>query len=205
MHILTTEELKRIESTVADVEKATDGEIVTVIAGRSDGYAAPRLIASGLLAAALVVGASLLLPVTAESWLVVGQLAAWALLYAASSPAARWFVPREMMARAVHRAALVAFVEKGVHRTKDRTGVLLFISELERRVEILADEGIHARVGVTGWRAHVDTVIAGIHAGKAADGICTVLRAIGAELAKLVPATSMVNELGNAPIVQKQG
>ena len=124
-------------------------------------------------------------------WFVLG----WA-------PLLRRIVPAGAMRAAVHRRALLAFVQNRVYRTRDASGVLILVSELERRVEILADEGIHARIGVEGWQGYVQTIITGMKEGRSADGIVQTIEAIGGELAEGVPIKpDDENELSNEVVV----
>ena len=53
-------------------------------------------------------------------------------------------------------------MESGVYNTKDRTGILIFISILERRVELLADSGINEKIPQGKWQNIVDNIIQGI-------------------------------------------
>lgn len=54
----------------------------------------------------------------------------------------RLLSPRGMRQREVLRAARAAFVERGVHKTRDRSGILVYISWLEREVAVVVDAGI---------------------------------------------------------------
>ena len=69
-----------------------------------------------------------------------------------------------------------AFYEKSLYRTKGNTGVLFFISLLERKVWILADKGIHEKITQAKLNALARTVSGGIRQGNAADALA---RAIG--------------------------
>jgi uncharacterized membrane protein len=75
------------------------------------------------------------------------------------------------------------------------------LSELERRVVLLGDRGIHARVGTEGWNKHVEHVIMRIREGRAADGVIEVLRELEGVLARQVPVQpDDENELPNAVV-----
>ncbi|NJK90116.1 MAG: hypothetical protein HC923_12505 [Myxococcales bacterium] len=114
----------------------------------------------------------------------------------------RRIVPREAMATAVHRRAMVSFVENGLHDTEQSSGVLILVSRLEHRVEILADSGIHARIGVEGWSSHVQTIISAIKDGHPAEGLQSAIHRIGEELARhFPPRPDDTNELENHVIV----
>lgn len=65
----------------------------------------------------------------------------------------RLYLPEPLMALAVRDAAAALFFERGVRYTRERTGVLVFVSLLERRVEVLADSGVLGEVPGEEWDA----------------------------------------------------
>jgi putative membrane protein len=88
----------------------------------------------------------------------------------------------------VRNRAKQAFLDHGVTETRDRSGVLIFLSELEHQVQILADRGIHERLGVETWQRHVRTITRAIREDRAGIGIVEVVQEIGEELAAAFPA-----------------
>ena len=80
------------------------------------------------------------------------------------------------------------FYQHGLTSTAERTGVLLYVALLERRVEVVADVGIHEKVGPTAWQSIIDGVISAVHQGSVAEGICTGIRACGDLLKTHFPA-----------------
>jgi putative membrane protein len=110
-------------------------------------------------------------------------------------------MPAAEAEQAVRGAAFRMFAEHGVHNTRGRTGILLLISELERRAVILGDSGIHAKVGEDGWPRHVELLVSRIREGRTADGIIEVLGALETALAEGLPvAPDDTNELSNRVI-----
>ena len=79
------------------------------------------------------------------------------------------------------------FAEYGVYRTRDRTGLLIMLSEFERQVVILGDEGIDERVGLEGWEGHVQHIVTGIREGRAGTAVVEVLDAMADLLEETVP------------------
>ena len=59
-----------------------------------------------------------------------------------------------------------------VFKTRDRTGILIFLALFEHRAVILADEGIHRAVPREEWQALVDELVAGIRAGRGVAALC---------------------------------
>ncbi len=187
---LSDEERKQVEACVRRVEQNTAAEIVPLIAPSSSGYPRAALaaaVACGLLAAA-VVGYSL------------GDLVVWEFLALFGAglfmgtflnqvvPALRKpFLSRKEMAFEVDEAAHLAFLEHEIFATRDRTGILLFVSVYERRVRVLADAGIAAKVGQEVWDAVAAQLAAGIRAGRRAEALCEAVQRCGALVAEAFP------------------
>ena len=74
-----------------------------------------------------------------------------------------------------------------------RTGILILVSMLERRVHILADKGINDHVPAGTWEGLVNGIIVGIRTGHATAAICTAIAACGVLLAQVSPAESRDN------------
>ena len=98
----------------------------------------------------------------------------------------RWLGPRRQ-AEAVHARAERAFYEKGLHRTREETGILIFISTLERKVWILGDRGINERIPPGAWKALAAELAAGLSSGRATEALCRVIGGCGSELARHFP------------------
>jgi putative membrane protein len=198
MSLFTKDEAERIAAAIAEVEQRTAGEIVVAEDVRSDDYAEVRLTWAIGLGLAIAGGIHLALPWLDAGWLLGVQFAVFALVWSISSlPAVlRALLPRARAQQAVQRAAQLAFTEHQVFRTRDRTGVLIFLSALEHRVVILGDEGIHARN--PGWDGLVAELVQAIRAGKPGEGVCAVIQRLGSKLAESTPIrTDDENELPN--------
>lgn len=176
-----------------DAEAKTSGEIVPVVAPRSSrydwiGYRAALL--GWLAATALAVWLHFYRPFMLEFWETqVLQIAGLVLGWLVSR--SRWgvwlLVPERVLAEEVAQAAHVSFVRNGLMNTRDRTGVLVYVSLRERRVQILGDKGIHEKVGDSFWQAECDRIVAGIRGGRAADGLAEAIRSVGEKLQQHFP------------------
>ncbi len=110
----------------------------------------------------------------------------------------RRLIPEAEISAEVEERALVAFVEHGLHHTRDETGILILISLLERRVHVLADRGINAAVPPHTWDEIVHTVTEGIRRGATADALCAAISRCGDLLAEKFPRKQDdANELPN--------
>ena len=72
-----------------------------------------------------------------------------------------------------------AFVEEEVFLTRDRTGILLFISLFEHRIEVLGDAGINRHVTADEWTDVVLRIREGIRGGHLADGLVEAIGMCG--------------------------
>lgn len=179
----------RIEAEIHAVEQGTAGEIVVVAVPRSDRYSDVRMLYGAACALAAAALAHLLRPEASVGLLLWLELAVFIAVFAAFAwpPLLRVLVPAARQEEAALRRARAEFFEHNVYATRDRSGVLLFLSELEHQVVMLGDEGIHARVQVSGWEAHVRHVVEAVRAGKPADGVCQVITELGSVLAAQFP------------------
>ena len=91
----------------------------------------------------------------------------------------RLFISQAEMTEEVGEAALTAFFRHRLAETRDRTGILLFVSVYERRAVVLADKGINLKVAPETWRQVVDLVLQGIREGRAAEGLCEAITRCG--------------------------
>lgn len=178
----------RIEGAVQDAERRTSGEIVPMVVDRSHDYAGVRAAAAAVCAFAAGV-AVLAAPLDPLTWLPPVQLAVFAAAWLLSDQRAllRLILPASRCAEMVDRAAGLAFLEEGLTETRDRTGILIYVSLLEHRVEVLADRGINALVEPGTWDGVVDTVLAGIRERRAEEGLAEAITQCGDLLAQGFP------------------
>jgi putative membrane protein len=180
-------ELAAVEAAVRGAEATTSGEIVPVVVTRSHDYADAvwRGATLGALAGVLLADGIFLfggfwglgwlwisLPVLlggAAGFVAVSFLPA--LRRALSSP--------DEMDRQVRRRALQAFVEHEVFATRERTGVLVLLSLFERRVVVLGDAGINAKVEQREWDGIAADLAAGVRGGKTAEALVTAISRCG--------------------------
>lgn len=200
MAIFSAEEKQRIEARVAAAEAQTAAEFVVVTVPRSDDYAGVRWFSAALFALTLSASVALAFPALHAGEvlgleLLLGALGLW---LSGLAPLLRRLTPESLKGAAVERAAQLAFVEHAVFTTRERTGVLILLSEQEHRVAILGDEGIHQRVQDVGWQQHVATLVQALRAGKPAEGVCDVIDALAGVLAQGAPVRpDDMNELPN--------
>ncbi len=112
------------------------------------------------------------------------------------------FVPGFVKRRRAHDVALREFTARGLSRTRQRTGVLLYVAIQERYAEIIADSGIDGRVEQAVWDGIVESVVLAGREDRLREGIVTAVRAIGAVLANHAPRSpDDVDELPNNVVI----
>ena len=184
----TEADRKRIEAAVHEAEGQTSGEIVPYVVASSDLYEEAEWKTSALLGG-IVLLAFVLLHRLTEVWLPV-DLAGTAIAVIAAAVVGvllaryvpfvkRIFAGRKLMERRVRQRAVEAFVDEEVFDTKERTGILIFLSLTEHQVLVLGDSGINAKVRQHEWEDVVKVIIDAVKKGKVVDGLVAAIRQCG--------------------------
>lgn len=210
---LSAEKHKIVSEAVASAELSTSGEIVTVLADRSDGYTDVALVwaitASFTVMSifalfpqpfidlwdSLVVGP--LLGGWGHEW-TTGQLASMTIALGLVTFVAAWaiqlwqplkfaLIPAPVKTARAHEAAIKHFKVGAERRTHGRTGVLLYLSMQEHRAEIVADEPIAAKVMAEVWGDAMADMLEHIKRGEIAEGLAAGARDVGEVLAEHFP------------------
>lgn len=220
---LTQEDFVAIKKSVAKAEKDTSGEIAVAIIGESSDYSFHELFA------ALIFGAivfSLLLPfhpvignildrffwevpewIHAAIYGTAGFIATALFFVFANIPVVdRLIIPRRVRTHAVYTRALRHFVESGVYATRERTGILIFISLMEHEVRILADNGISEKIDQSTWNTLASTIALGVREGKTSKVLIHGIEECGHILTEHFPAQDEnKNELVDGLILLESG
>ena len=111
-------------------------------------------------------------------------------------PLLLWLTPRRVKAMRVRGRAIRYFKVGAEQRTSGRTGILIYLSMIEHRAEIVADEAIHALVPNEMWGQAMADMLAHVREGRIADGMVAAINDVGKILAEQFPrAEDDVNEL----------
>jgi putative membrane protein len=122
---------------------------------------------------------------------VLGIGAAAALLTTFVPPFARLFLPAARLEVEVDQYARALFLEREVFRTRHRTGVLVFVSLFERRVVVLPDAGLAARLGDGAMRDVVDRMTPLLARGARCRALVEGLAALEDVLRRAGPAGAL--------------
>ncbi|MFB6249780.1 MAG: TPM domain-containing protein [Salinibacter sp.] len=196
--LFSDEDRQRIAEAVETVEARSAAEIVPYVVVQSDDYPAARW-RGGALGALLVLGLGALLrglplplvgPYLTDALLLAVALGAGlvgAVAAGTAPPIIRAFTPPAELDRTVARRATQAFVDEAVFDTRDRTGILLFVSLVEHRIEVRADEGIDRAVDETAWTDVTDRIRRGIEADRVTQGLLAGIERCGTFLEEAAP------------------
>jgi putative membrane protein len=192
----TKEQHEAVSAAIREAEQNTSGQIVCVLARSSSAYAhIPILWASAL---ALIVPWPLIdfTPWSVQRIFLV-QLVVFlvAALVFSWMPLRLLLVPRAAQRARAHRAALEQFVVRRVAHTKNRTGILIFVSLAEHYARIVADEGIAQKVPNSEWQAAIDALVSHMRSGQIAAGFTAAIERCGPVLAAHAPPDGSANEL----------
>jgi putative membrane protein len=204
---LSPEEKEKVTQAVRKAESLTSGEIVPMIVSSSYNYPLASVYGGVFLAFPL----ALLLahPIAASFWVAADNvwlfLALFIPLYLVAHQVVkrvpflrRLFVFDKQVEEEVREAAVTAFFSERLYKTKDENGILLFISVFERKVWVLADAGINAKIDTSRWQKIVDIITKGIKENRHSDSLCQAIGEVGDILKEHFPIQpDDVNELRN--------
>ena len=208
MRHLSPEDEEIVTAAVAKAEQDSDGEIVTIVASRSDAYHDVALHYAVL--AMLIVPAKLaLLP---KAWIdrAATLLLGWngefdrralmvvlfvlltlafliVRLILAFMPLRMALTPGRTKSRRVHRRAVELFRASCELKTRGRTGILIYLSLLERRAEIVADKAIADQVEPEIWGEAMAALVDGVKAGEPGQGMASAVEKVGEVLKRILP------------------
>lgn len=204
-NFFTAAEQRRIEQAVIDAESKTAGEIVPVIVASSARYTEIELLGvTAGLCAGIVLEYLLADPWGSAYWNLVPLVGAVIGFLIARIPAVKRLCASSTRIReAVHSFALASFSQYGLHSTREHTGILILVSLLEHRVEVLADCGINAKVETGIWDEIVHILTEGLRTGRPADAFCRAIARCGEILTAHFPrAADDRDELPNRLVTQ---
>ena len=227
---LTPSDLVAIEAEVRKAEARTCGEVYCVVAEQSGHYGeTPVVWGAGLAllgpALLLLGGVHVTVPDLFGGWTaaqvgqaaevaarsaLMGAIVLQAILFALVAvaiatlrPLRLALTPRWIKRHEVKRRATEIFLTKNLHLTRERTGVLIFVSLAERMAELVADEGIASHVEPHVWDKAMAALAEGLKRGEPSAGFAAAIGLCGDVLADKFPAhpDDNPNELPDAVVL----
>lgn len=189
-NFFSKDEQERIETAVRAAEAQTSGEIVPMVVDESYDYPRAELIGAGTSALGLGLLFSGLFGHSSIWWFLPAYIVCFVVLQQLirrlPNLKRRLISPREFTLE-VREKALISFVEQGLHETRDKTGILILISLFERRVQVLADSGINAKVPEQTWDDVVERIVRGLKSDNPCNAVCNAVSHCGQLLAQHFP------------------
>jgi putative membrane protein len=211
--MLSQADHERIAAAVSKAEASTSGEILCVLSHKVSDYREVPLAWAALAAMAVP---PLTLAFGLHSWLIsdaggdwvasnatsldtsvrlaltsyaVAQVvifAAVAVALAVATPLKLALTPHGLKQKRVRRAAMHHLA--ATRLLGAGAAVVIFASEAERMVAVVADEAIHLKAGDAAWDAAVAAVLKGVRSGDAASGFVGAVEICGGYLAEHFPS-----------------
>ena len=192
----STEDMERITKAVNEAEQKTSGEIVPYYVQASDEYE-EVIWRGGMFFGGLAMVILIGLQQFTDLWLEFGIIGSLFIVLAAGAlgilvamairPIRLALAGKALIDRRVAARALEAFVEQEVFDTRDRTGILIFLSLYERRVQVIGDSGINEQVPDGFWTDVVGLLKLHFAAGRHAEGLVEAVHLIGEKLSSFFP------------------
>ena len=206
---LSEKEIDQISMVVQEVEEHTDGEIVPVIVKSSSSVGHVPMTLTLLLLLVLVIAElpfADLLWVT--PWVYVWPFLVLAVYYASFGLAKlpfiqKIFVPERDEVDQVHQRAHLEFYLNKINRTQHGTGILIFVSVMERKAVILADEAINGKLPPETWNKVLGQLGEQLNKGQWAAGFTEAIKSCGKHLGEHFPHTDVGhNQLKNHLVIR---
>lgn len=208
MGYLTAEQHKIVSDAVGEAELTTSGEILTVLADRSDGYTDVALLWAAAVSFTMMSAFAVFPQVFMDFWdsltggwghvWTTGELASMTIALGLIAFAATWaaqlwqpvkfgLIPGPVKLSRVHSQAVKHFKVGAERRTRGKTGVLIYLSMREHRAEIVADDSIAEKVSAEVWGEAMADMLGEIKGGKIAEGMAIGVRDVGFVLSEHFP------------------
>lgn len=185
---LSREDHQAVSAAIRQAEQRTCGQIVCVLAHASSDYTYVSILWASALAL-LTPWPLMVFTQWSVQWIFLAQIAVFIVAGCvfAWMPLRLLLVPRPAQRAQAHRAALEQFVVRRIAHTRNRCGVLIFVSLAEHYARIIADEGIAQKVAATEWQAAIDALTAHMRGGRIGEGFIAAIERCGAVLAAHAP------------------
>ena len=205
--VLLKSELEYLGRVITEMEQKTSGEMRLMIVRRSgrSPLLAPVIFLSLTTVSLMVLWFERVRMLACPEWVlpaIFGGAAFVALAVSRWSRTARMFYSKLDRRIAAQTRAEVEFHRQGLTKTRDATGILIFVSLFERQAVVLADRGIVAKCPPATWDGVIATVLSGARQRRWAPKLEDALRQCGGLLAQHFPRQSDdQNELPDDVIV----
>ncbi len=203
--LFSENEIASIESSIAQAENETSAEIVPVVASASDSYDRAEGIFAFFLSLLTLAAHWISIHMVASiggSWKEPNQaalslpslIAVLVISYGLGIALASRldflklpFISAKAMQAAVERRARESFQRFRIRNTDNATGILIYISLYEHRVQVLGDDAIASQLSQNDWDAIRDEILTGFKSQNPTEGLASGIERSGALLAQHFP------------------
>ncbi|MBP1748215.1 MAG: hypothetical protein H6Q52_754 [Deltaproteobacteria bacterium] len=182
LHFFSHAEKEKIKEATSAAESKTIGEIAVMIVDSSTRYREGETLGAITLGNVLAFLITVFFLHESLWWYIPLTLAffiLWWLVFQKIPSATLHFTGTKRRQLAVRDRAIRAFYEKGLHGTRGKTGMLFFISLLERKVWVLADKGIHEKISQAKLNTFAKNISNGIRNGDASGALIQAIKEAG--------------------------
>lgn len=194
-----------IGAAIREIESQTNAEVVVAVRGRSGTYRHADYLFGAILA---LIGLLFVLfsPFDFHTYWIPFELVGLFIVGAFVSSRGDWirrlFTSRKFRAKAARTGAAAMFYEAGIANTSAENGLLIYLSLLERQMEVIADRGILKAVPALKWNQAVFE-LKRVAEDPNPERLLSGLREVGVLLAEhLPPLGENPNELADGPSIE---
>ena len=188
---LTETDRAQIRDAIRAAEVTTAGEIYVVVANEAAEFRSIPVLWAAIIALIVPWPLYLLTDLASGIILLLQVLTFVVVATVASHNSIRHLlVPPSIAAAAARKAAQAQFMAHGVHLTAERTGILIYVALADRRVEIVADDGINRKVAQSELDHLAENVVAAARSATLAQGLVTAVNNAGTLLSTHFPPTA---------------
>lgn len=210
--IFTEAEKQQISDAIKEYEKQTGSEIVPYFVKQSDNYIEAPFFASFIVTILIIIGLNILyylwlLPTKFDilkySIVFFVILTVVFLLFYFAPKFKIAIIPEKREIKMVQKRAIEAFLSEEVFSTKNRSGILLFVSLLEHNIVILADRGINQKVKAGEWQKIVDQMSKEIKNEKVKATVNAIVNCKNLLVEKGFTNSGIENKLKDEVVIEK--
>lgn len=188
--MIAAQDQERLRHAVMTAEVATSAEIAVACLPQSDDYAIETSLLAAFISVVIAAAFYRVVPTwSPEKFFGLGAgLFACLLLACHFLSIGAYIASTRAKAASTARAAARIFAAQGLDRTKDRRGLLIFLSFAERRIEILADQGLADKIPADVWQDIAEKLSQNIKGQGITPALIHAIETCGAVLALHFPA-----------------
>lgn len=208
-NVLSPSAFEQVESAIAMAEGRTSGEIVPMVVKRSSTIGHVPIIVfllTWLTCEILDLATAVGLDIGHWSWELIYAFVAFcsAAILSRFTFVQRWLINSIDRIHQVNMRAELEFFEANLSNTKEKTGILIFVSLMEHRVTVLADSGIASKLPSSTWDEVVKRILKGIKTKNLGEGLSDGVALCGDVLALHFPRSfDDKNELHDHLIIKE--